>query len=80
MVPVLVQGPWDNLSYRPDLEGLIKQQIDPGKLLEGKLPGGLPIPGGSGAGQPGGAVQPSQPGSPLGGAADALKGLLGKTK
>jgi AsmA protein len=82
MVPVLIQGPWDNLSFRPDLEGLVKQQLDPGKLLEGKVPGGLPIPGVGGgsapAQQPGG--QTGQPSSPLGGATDALKGLLGKTK
>jgi len=33
-VPVLIQGPWNNLSYRPDLEGVVKQQLsDPGKLL-----------------------------------------------
>lgn len=25
VVPVLVSGPWDNLSYRPDLEALLKQ-------------------------------------------------------
>lgn len=82
MVPVLVQGPWDNLSFRPDLEGLVKQQIDPGKLLEGKLPGGLPLPGGGGAQQQeqGQSGQQPAPGAPLGGAADALKGLLGRTK
>ncbi|HLN23189.1 MAG TPA: AsmA family protein [Patescibacteria group bacterium] len=33
-VPVLIQGPWNNLTYRPDLEGVLKQQLsDPGKLL-----------------------------------------------
>lgn len=89
MVPVVIEGPWSNLSFRPDLEGLVKQQIDPGKLLEGKLPGGLPIPGlggsdggsdGGSAQPPAGGAQPSKPESPLGGAADALKGLLGRTK
>jgi AsmA protein len=81
MVPVLVQGPWDNLTFRPDLEGLVKQQLDPDKLLEGKLPGGLPVPGlgGSGAAPSQDPAAP-QPTSPLGGATDALKGLLGKTK
>jgi len=80
MVPVLIQGPWDNLSFKPDLAGLVKQQLDPSKLLEGKLPGGLPLPG-SGGSAPGpstGAAPSGQPASPLGGATDALKGLLGK--
>lgn len=79
MVPVLIQGPWDDLAFRPDLEGLVKQQLDPGKLLEGKLPGGLSLPGAAAPQQKDGQ-QPAQPGSPLGGAADALKGLLGRTK
>lgn len=30
-IPVLVTGPWDNLSYRPDLSGLARQ---PGALLK----------------------------------------------
>lgn len=34
MVPVIVQGPWDNLSYRPDLAALLKQKIDPKKALD----------------------------------------------
>jgi AsmA protein len=39
MVPVIVKGPWDNLSYQPDLGAAITQQMgDPGKLLE-RLPG-----------------------------------------
>lgn len=85
MVPVLIQGPWDNLSFKPDLAGLVKQQLDPGKLLEGKLPGGLPLPGlGASSAAPAqpstGTASPSQPASPLGGASDALKGLLGKTR
>lgn len=86
MVPVLIQGPWDSLSYKPDLAGLMKQQLDPGKLLEGKVPGGLPLPGLGGqaapapSAAPSGASQPAQPTSPMGGATDALKGLLGKTK
>ncbi|MAM77258.1 MAG: hypothetical protein CMO29_26035 [Tistrella sp.] len=28
MVPVLVQGPWDNLSFRPDLEGTVKRTLE----------------------------------------------------
>ncbi|CAA7620210.1 conserved hypothetical protein [Candidatus Terasakiella magnetica] len=27
VVPVLVSGPWDNISYRPDLEGMMKQNL-----------------------------------------------------
>ncbi|WP_449220675.1 AsmA family protein [Tistrella mobilis] len=28
LVPVLVQGPWDNLSFRPDLEGTVKRTLE----------------------------------------------------
>jgi AsmA protein len=51
MVPVIVSGPWNNLSYRPDLAGAIKQ--NPAKALEQlkkALPGGnksSPSDGGS---------------------------------
>ncbi|MEI6558751.1 MAG: AsmA family protein [Rhodospirillaceae bacterium] len=46
-VPVIVEGPWDGLSFRPDLEALAKGAA--GKavndLLKGKaLPKGLPVP------------------------------------
>lgn len=35
-VPVIVDGPWDDLSYRPDLAGLIEGVAkDPAKALEG---------------------------------------------
>ena len=44
-LPVLVQGPWDNLTYRPDLEALVKQNVqNVGKAVEG-LVGGI-APGG----------------------------------
>ncbi len=34
-VPVLVTGPWDNLSYRPDVGGMLKGAVqEPGKALE----------------------------------------------
>jgi AsmA protein len=38
-VPIAITGPWDDLSYRPDLAALAK---DPGKLLQGvaKTPAG----------------------------------------
>ena len=35
-VPVIIEGPWDNLSYRPDLESLVSDVVkDPEKALEG---------------------------------------------
>ena len=46
VVPVLVSGPWDNLSYRPDLEALVKQNVqNVGKAVEGLL-GGVQSSGG----------------------------------
>jgi AsmA protein len=48
-VPVDVSGPWDNLSYRPDLAGIAKGLAeDPGKALDLLKQGGSG--GGSGAG------------------------------
>jgi len=35
-VPVLIKGPWDNLSYQPDLAGMVG---DPSKLLQGGAKG-----------------------------------------
>lgn len=67
-VPVIVSGPWDNLSYKPDLAGVIDGIAkDPKKALEGlkKL-----IPGQSGSG--GGSAIPKIP-KPE----DALKKLFG---
>lgn len=35
-VPVIIEGPWSNLTYRPDLEGLVEEMIkDPEKVIEG---------------------------------------------
>ena len=35
-VPVIIEGPWDNLSYRPDLESLVSDVVkDPEQALEG---------------------------------------------
>jgi len=65
-VPVLVTGPWDNLSYKPDLAGLVDGIAkDPKKALEGlkKL-----IPGQGGSG--GGSAIPKPE--------DALKKLFGR--
>ncbi|TAN62107.1 MAG: AsmA family protein [Magnetospirillum sp.] len=54
MVPVVVEGPWDNLSYRPDLAAMAKQGV--GKVVEGVLSGKGPTsllpPAGGGGGFP----------------------------
>lgn len=53
MVPVLVEGPWHALSFRPDLAGAAKAGL--GKALEGALSGqtgqtgGAPLPIGGGS-------------------------------
>lgn len=54
VVPVLVTGPWDNLSYRPDLEALVKQNVqNVGKAVESLIPGV-----GGGKSQDGGGLNP----------------------
>ena len=66
-VPVIVSGPWDNISYKPDLAGLVDGIAkDPSKALDGlkKL-----IPGGDKSG--GAAPDLPKP-------ADALKKLFGR--
>ncbi len=36
VVPVIVEGPWHDIGYRPDLTGMVKDLVkDPGKALEG---------------------------------------------
>ena len=73
-VPVIVQGPWDNLSYKPDLSALLK---DPKGALEGLrgILGGQGSQGGSGSSGTGsgGTDQPA-PANPL----DQLRGLFGR--
>jgi AsmA protein len=76
-VPVVVQGPWDNLSYKPDLSGMVKSlTTNPPKSLndlKNMFKGGGSAPGqASGSGSGSGSTAPAQ--NPLG----ALKGLLGK--
>ncbi len=73
-VPVLVSGPWHNLSYKPDLAGALEGLAkDPGKALEnlggdtGKALEGV-LKGGDGEG--GGVKIPEDAGK-------ALKGLFG---
>ncbi len=67
-VPVIVSGPWDNLSYKPDLAGVIDGIAkDPKKALEGikkMIPGQGGAAGGSGSAIP----KPE----------DALKKLFGR--
>jgi len=67
MVPVIVEGPWDDLSYRPDLAGVAKE-----KAIE-QLQKVMPGAGQSGTGAPG-VPTPSLPTKPQ----DTLKGLFGK--
>ena len=78
MVPVLVTGPWHDLSYRPDLEGVLKEQIqDPARALDNlkeTLPGlakpqSPPDPGS-------GAAPAPAPANPL----DTLRGILGGSR
>jgi AsmA protein len=71
MVPVIVSGPWHNISYKPDLEAMLKDAAT-GKALDA-LKGAVPIPG---AGTSGGTTQPSSPTSPS--LPNPLKGILGK--
>jgi len=70
-VPVIVEGPWDNVTYRPDLTAMITDIAkDPTKALEGAkdtlkqlkggagglLGGGTTTPPADGGGTTGGAV------------------------
>jgi AsmA protein len=64
-VPIQVQGPWDNISYRPQLDALLKQ---PGQAVQG-LKGLIPnAPQGNSSS--GGGSQTQNPGQ-------MLKGLFG---
>jgi AsmA protein len=68
-LPVLVRGPFDHLSYQPDITALAK---DPTKAIEG-LKGILGSKPSGGAAPSSGTQQPSAPSKP----ADVLKGLFG---
>jgi AsmA protein len=70
-VPVVVEGPWDHISYRPQLDALLK---DP-KALEG-LKGLLGKP--SAGAPPSGGAPPAPGATPN--PADLLKGLFGGKK
>lgn len=63
MVPVIVEGPWSNLSYRPDLAGAMQSGI--GKAVERAVGGKLPALPGTGQATEGAAgAAPASP-SPL---------------
>ncbi len=68
MVPVIVSGPWDNLSYKPDLAGALSGAAK-GKAMEQLQ---KVLPGGKNGGTSGGT---SSPVPDVGG---AIKGLFGK--
>ena len=64
MVPVIVEGPWSKLAYKPDLTGLIGDAAkNPAKLLDAAKGAAKGITGGAGTLKEG--------------ATDQLKGLLG---
>ena len=70
-VPVIISGPWSNLSYKPDLTAVIGDVAkDPKKALEnlkGAVPGMPKLPGGSDSGTGSGSSAPNT--------GDAVKGL-----
>lgn len=68
-IPVMIRGPWDNLSYQPDLAGMVG---DPSKLLQGVDPSKLLQGGAGGAG--------NSTKSPSGNVDQLLKGFLGGGK
>ena len=67
MVPVLIEGPWDALSYKPDLTALLKDPKGALNNLRGILGGQQqqPAPGGT---------TPPQPANPV----DQLRGLFNR--
>ncbi len=79
MVPVDVKGPWDNLSYRPDLAALIR--VDPSRALDalkGAIPAipGVALPGA--ASNPPPASQGQQPAAPAQNPLGTLRNLLNR--
>ncbi len=67
MVPVLIDGPWDALSYKPDLTALLKDPKGALKNLRGVLGNGQQAPAANG----GAATPPANP-------VDQLRGLFGR--
>ena len=68
MVPVLIEGPWDALSYKPDLTALLKDPKGALNNLRGILRGGQQQPA------PDGSAPPPQPANPV----DQLRGLFNR--
>jgi len=74
-VPVVIEGPWSHLRYRPQIGDLLKRPDKALKQIEGALKGGV-APGaaqGGSAATPGASPKPSKP-------VDVLRSLLGGTK
>ncbi|MBI1775385.1 MAG: AsmA family protein [Proteobacteria bacterium] len=74
-VPIIVEGSWDSLSYKPDLAGMVKQLGDPSKALDSLK---QLVPGAAGA-----AAQPAPSGqapAPASNPLNTLKGLFGTGK
>jgi AsmA protein len=82
-VPVIVEGPWDNVTYRPDLAGLVTDIAkDPAKALEGAKDTLKQLKGGAGGLLGGGdSTAPADGGESSGGAvpdpSKVLKKLFG---
>ncbi|MBI1238780.1 MAG: AsmA family protein [Alphaproteobacteria bacterium] len=76
-IPFLISGPWNNLSFAPDLEGVANQAIQDALSGKGIQIPGLPGLGGQTPSEGEGATgQESKPASPI----DLLPGLLGGQK
>ena len=81
-VPVIVEGPWDDLSYRPDLAGLATQILDNPQAAVGSVTRAVEGVSQGGAGVLGEVLESVTGGGGEGGGlpdvGDALKGLLGR--
>lgn len=69
-VPVMIKGPWHNISYQPDMGAILKDAAT-GKVMEG-IKGAIPVPGLGGSGGSTGTTGGST--SPL--PTNPLKGLF----
>jgi AsmA protein len=78
-VPIMVKGPWDNISYAPDLTGMIGDIAkDPAKAV-GSLKNLIPGLGGKSGGSSSSSAPSSSPlPLPIPNPADALKKLFGR--